>query len=429
MTDYDNQLLRQAIIHAKAGEYEAARRYLARALDLADDRETRVWANYWMSKVVNDPQEKREYLEETLAYEPTHPEARRELAILDGKLKPEDLVNPDALPTATAEAQTAQADRFTCPKCGGRMVYAPDGRSLYCEYCTRNQTLSAAPLQQEQDFILKMATAQGHRTALAVKTLTCQGCGAQFVLPPQQMTGECAYCGSNHIIRGDGQLLQPDSILPMRLTQSQAVQTLVNWVEQQGIQPQRKVQVPRGMYLPMWTFDIIGVIPWSGYIVRSKYNSSEWEEREYVQGEKQIYYDDILVPGAPKLADLLPMIASAFEIQSAVPYDARYLAGWPAELPQMSLAQASLEARQQAAYRARQFIQRDFGSQHIVNFSYSTARVSVATFKLVLVPLWLTILPAEGSEYRVLIDGVKGTLYCELPPRGWMGWLKQLLGT
>ncbi len=424
MSDYDNQLLRQAIIHAKAGELDTACRYLERALELADDRETRVQANYWMSQIVTDPDQKRAYLEEALAYEPTHPEARRELAIMDGKLKPQDIINPDSLPALSAEPQAAQADRFTCPKCGGRMVFTPDGRSLYCEYCTRSQTLSSAPAQQEQDFILKMATAQGHRASVAVKTLLCRGCGAQFVLPPPQISAECAYCGSRYVTRGDGQLLQPDSIVPMAITQQEAIRSLVQWVETQGLRPERKVQPPRGMYLPLWTFDITGTIPWSGYLIRS----GKERERERIQGEKMIHFDDVLVPGAPKLADLLPKIASAFNTNTTVPYDPRYLAGWPAELPQMTLAQASLEARQQAAYRARGLIQRDFDSQHVTNFSYSTASVSVATFKLALVPVWMTILPVESSEYRVIIDGVKGSLYCELPPRGIRGWLKEIFG-
>ena len=281
-------------------------------------------------------------------------------------------------------------------------------------------------MQQEQDFILKMATAQGHLTSVAVKTLLCQGCGAQFVLPPQEISAECAYCGSRYVTRGDGQLLQPDSILPMAISQRQAVQALVEWVEKQGLKPQRKVQPPRGMYLPLWTFDIVGTIPWSGYIIR---NNRYREEREFVQGEKVIHFDDILVPGAPKLADLLPKIAGGFDTNNAVPYDPRYLAGWPAQLPQMSLATASLEARQQAAYCARGLIQRDFDSQHVTNFSYSTATVAVATFKLALVPVWHALLPVEGREYRVIINGSKGSLYCELPPRGLAGWIKKALGS
>src|SRR5512133_2247418 len=111
--DYDNQLLREAIINIKAKDFSLARRYLERALMMADDRDTRIWANYWMSQVTDDPQEKRKYLEDTLANDPTHPEARKALAILDGKIKPNEIINPDALPSQSTETQNAKADRFT----------------------------------------------------------------------------------------------------------------------------------------------------------------------------------------------------------------------------------------------------------------------------------------------------------------------------
>ncbi len=165
---------------------------------------------------------------------------------------------------------------------------------------------------------------------MAVQTLTCQGCGAQFVLPPQELTGACAYCGSNHVVRGSGQALQPDSILPMRLNQRQAVQALVGWVESQRIQPERKVQPPRGMYLPLWTFDI-KLERYPGAATSSAVSATPaWTKSANSCRGKGIFFDDICVPGAPKLADLLPKIAASFPMNEAVPYDPRYLAGWPA---------------------------------------------------------------------------------------------------
>ena len=148
-SDYDNDLLREAIANIKAKDFSLARRYLERALDIADDHETRIWANYWMSQITDDLQEKRKYLEEVLAAEPTHPEARRALALLDGKI-----VNPDALPAQSTETQNAKADRFACPKCGARMVFDGDGRTLVCEQCTSTQALNNSAPEFEQDFIL-----------------------------------------------------------------------------------------------------------------------------------------------------------------------------------------------------------------------------------------------------------------------------------
>src|SRR5512136_2120136 len=156
-SDYDNQLLHEAIINIKAKDFSLARRYLERALIMADDRDTRTWANYWMSQITDDPQEKRKYLEEAIANDPTHPEARKALALLDGIIKPDEIVNADALPAQSTETQNAKADRFTCPKCGARMVFDGDGRTLICDHCTRGQALSSAAPEFEQDFILTMA--------------------------------------------------------------------------------------------------------------------------------------------------------------------------------------------------------------------------------------------------------------------------------
>ncbi len=132
-TEYDNELLREGIIRYRAREFDSARNFIQRALDTADDQTTRAQANYFLSLLTDDPGRKRNYLEETLAIDLNHAEARRALAILDGRLNPAEIVDPDSLPARSDSRQPVQADRFTCPKCGGRMVFTPDGASLVCE--------------------------------------------------------------------------------------------------------------------------------------------------------------------------------------------------------------------------------------------------------------------------------------------------------
>jgi DNA-directed RNA polymerase subunit RPC12/RpoP len=418
-SDYDNNLLREAIINIKAKDFSLARRYLERALDLADDRETRTWASYWMSQITDDLQEKRKYLEDTLANDPTHPEARKALAVLDGKIKPGEIVNPDALPVQSTETQNAKADRFACPKCGARMVFDGDGRTLICEHCTRSQALNNSAPEFEQDFILAMATGKGHRTPVAVKTFNCQGCGAQFILPPLEISSVCAYCGSPHVVIGTKELVEPDSIIPMAFNQRQAVQYLVQWIEKRKITPQGKVQPPLGLYLPVWTFDIFGNVPWSGTIYRDK-------RQVRIDGEKTVSFDDIIVPGAPRLADLLPRVISSFDTLAAPAYDSRYLAGWPAEVYEMSMSNASLEARKQAVERTRQRIHSDLGK--ISDLNYNTSNLSILSFKLVLIPIWYTTYPFEGRTFRVVINGQNGTVYGETPSQGILDWIGGILG-
>ena len=418
-SDHDNNLLREAIINIKARDFSLARRYLERAIDMADDIETRTWANYWMSHICEDPVEKRKYLEDTLANDPVHPEARKALAILDGKLKQAEIVDPDALPAQSTESQASKADRFACPKCGARMVFDGDGRTLVCEHCSRNQVLGSAAPQFEQDFILAMATGLGHRRPVAVRTFNCQGCGSQFILPPQEISVVCAYCASPLVVTGTKELVEPDSIIPMAFNQHQAALYLVKWVEKRKIKFEGQVQAPRGLYLPVWTFDILGAVPWSGTVYRDK-------RQVAVSGEEGVSFNDIVVPGAAKLADLLPKIMPGYDTSNAPAYDPRYLSGWPAEVYEMAMSDASLEARKQAVALTRTRIDSEKG--HISNLNYSTSNLSILSFKLVLIPLWYTTYISEGRTFRVAINGQTGKVYGETHGQGFFGWLEDMLG-
>jgi hypothetical protein len=418
-SDHDDNLLHQAIINIKAGDLSLARRYLELALEMADDRETRTQANYWMSQISSDPLEKRRYLEETIANDPVHPEARRALAVLDGKLKAGEIVNPDALPAQVTESQPGTTERFTCPKCGGRMVFDGDGRTLICEYCSRNQVLSSAAPQFEQDFITTMATSRGHRAPVILKTFNCQGCGAHFILPAQQISTVCAYCGSAHVVVMTRELVEPDSIIPMAFNQRQAAELMLKWLQKHGLQPGIGLAEPRGVYLPVWTFDMFGFIPWTGMVYRNK-------QQVQVSGEQNVSFNDILIPGVGRLPALFPRMLADFDTSNAPAYDPRYLAGWPAEVYELAMSDASLEARKQAVERMRAKIQAEKG--HVNDLQYSSANLSILSFKLVLVPLWNGTYVSDGREFRVLMNGQTGKVYAETHKQGILSWLEDFFG-
>src|SRR5512143_2922224 len=96
IADYSRDLLRSGIIEFKAGNRAAARRYIDRALYMSGDHDVLAEAWYWMSQLTDDPAGKRRALENCLAHDLRHSRARRALAILDGKLKPGDIIDPDA---------------------------------------------------------------------------------------------------------------------------------------------------------------------------------------------------------------------------------------------------------------------------------------------------------------------------------------------
>jgi hypothetical protein len=435
-SDYSKELLRSGIIDAKAGHRESARRYLDRAVYMSNDHDVLAEAWYWMSQVVDEPVEKRKALENCLAHDLQHARARRALAVLDGKLKAEEIIDPEHLPSAPASLHAANADRFMCPKCGGRMSFAPDGQSLTCEYCSRNQKFSVAQpgTANEKDFIIAMATARGHGKPLNQQVFHCEGCGCEFILPPNQISHTCVYCGSPHVVNWEAEeeLLAPDGIIPHAFDQQRAIKLLVEWVESNQIKPEKQVDLPRGVYLPLWSFDLGGMLDYVGEKVDDseiQFNSRQ-RKMVRVKGSYPVQVNDLPIPASRKLSAVFMKLIATFELKAVKPYDPRYLANWPAEVYDIPMAEASLDARAQSLSRYKRDLPTLLAPVQLI--STSSANMTVESFRLNLLPVWMTELPFGGREHLVLINGLNGTVKSDLPEkskesRGLFEWLGDLL--
>jgi hypothetical protein len=434
-SDYGRELLRSGIIEAKAGNKESARRYFDRAVYISHDHDVRAEAWFWMSQVVEDTVEKRKALENCLAHDLRHARARRALAILDGKLKADDVIDPDRLPLAPEGLHTADAKRFMCPKCGGRMSFAPDGQSLVCEYCSRNQKFAMRPgSADEKDFIIAMATARGHGKPLNQQVFHCEGCGCEFILPPSQISSTCVYCGSPHVVNWESEeeLLAPDGIIPHAFDQKRAIKILIQWVESNQIKPERQVDFPRGVYLPLWTFDLGGDIDYVGETIDDSeiQVSRRHVKKTRVSDSYPVQVNDIPIPASRKLSAVFLKLIPTFKLKAVKPYDPRYLANWPAEVYDIPMAEASLGARAQTWARYKRELPSLVDPTRVI--STSSAKMTVESFRLNLLPVWVTEIPFGGREHLILINGQNGIVASDLPEKksatNLRDWLGDLLG-
>ena len=379
--------------------------------------------------------EKRKALENCLSHDLRHARARRALAILDGKLKADGMVDPDQLPAAPEGLRHADAQRFICRKRGGRMSFAADGQSLTCDYCASDHSLDVRILNEEKDFIVAMATARGHGKPLDQQVFHCEGCGCEFILPPSQISSTCVYCGSPHVVdwKSEEQLLAPDGIIPHAFHQKRATQILIEWVESNRLQPERQVDWPRGVYLPLWTFDLGGGIDYVG----ETFDEGEIDHRNHqkirVSDCYPVQVNDLPIPASRKLSAVFLKLIPTFELRGIKPYDPRYLANWPAEVYDIPMAEASLDAREQAWLRYKRDLPGLLIPIQVI--STSSAKMTVESFRLNLLPVWVTELSFDGREHLVLINGQNGTVTSDLPekskksnkPRGLKEWLGNLL--
>jgi hypothetical protein len=102
-------------------------------------------------------------------------------------------------------------------------------------------------------------------------------------------------------------------------------------------------------------------------------------------------------------------------MRSIKPYDPRFLASWPAEIYDVPMADASLDARGQAYAKYKRELPYLISNLNIVHTS--SANLMIESFKLNLLPVWMTELPFDGREHLVLINGQSGVVLSDIPDK------------
>jgi DNA-directed RNA polymerase subunit RPC12/RpoP len=435
MSEGTRDLLVRGIAAAKAKDKDQARFYLEWVLRADADRQQKIEAWLWLGEISDDPAEKRDCLENILAHEPANPLARRGLAILNGRLDPAQVIDPDRqppTPTLPEPPQPAKTRQFICQQCGGKLTFTPDGASLTCAYCNRRLTLYQAieegAMVEEQDFAVALATARGHTRPVAMQSFDCRGCGASFVRGPDVLSLTCPYCASAYVVElpQTRQLIPPEGIIPLAITQTEASDTLHRWLVEKGLRAETQTTQPGGLYLPAWTFDIGGEVQWRGQVLERREGGMSWSPQT---GAYPLFYNDIVVPASHTLSADLAQEVSHFRIDGLVPYDVSYLADWPAEIYQISVADASLVARQQAWEQARRRVMSaDLETGPLKDMTVSSAGIVVESFKLILLPVWVARYRCRSEDYSAVINGQTGNVKGETPRGGLQKWLAGVLG-
>lgn len=420
-----DQLVR-GVASAKAGEIELARRYFERALHLGPDLRGQVDAYYWLARLSESGEEKRDFLTRVLQLEPTHYAARRDLAVLDGELQRDELIDPNEpqLP-ARAEPEAIAGERYVCPRCGGRLTSPAGSRELTCSFCGYSRDPGAAAAQgsavAESDFIHALVTARGHSHPRHTPTFTCEACGASYMLAPGTLSLTCPHCGSVYAVkRLQSQNLVPaQGLIPFEVGEGEAGLLLRRWLDREGLHKVEGFAPLYGVYLPAWTFDLSGEAGYT-YLVRK---GDRWVSE---RGSHPLLENDLAVPASHRLPKSLAEQVRGFDLEQLEAFDPSLLAGWPAQAYEIPAADAAMAARWQAIDKTRGRIERGLPARSR-ELQLRSPDLLVSAYRLILLPFWLTNYRYQGRRYQAIVNGQTGTVHAEMPPRGWWQALKSLL--
>lgn len=405
----------------KTGDKAQGRELLLKAVeydrDLAD-----AWV--WLTATTGDRAEQQKYLEWAVAAEPSHAQARRGLALLTGQLKAADILPEGAaVPARAPDAPEPAAVRrtFTCPQCGGALRFDPELVDLQCAACGLVEAVEEVPLAdgaRPLDFTLP--TAKGHRWAEGERRFTCGQCGAATLLPAGEKSAACPFCGNAALVAAaeEADLLRPAGLIPMALTADRAAAAVRAWLGRGFFAPDDLAHLGQGgqlrpAYTPFWVFEMDATMHWSAEVAEGYGRTKQWLHRT---GDYSLFFRHWLQPASRALpADLLRRLP-AFDLKALLVFKPEYLADWPAALYDISLADASLDARAGMLRDAQRDLRaKVLPGREVRNFEVSTGRFSGELYKLVLLPLWIGAYQYRGRRFRVLVNGQTGAAAGDKP--------------
>jgi hypothetical protein len=113
-----------------------------------------------------------------------------------------------------------------------------------------------------------------------------------------------------------------------------------------------------------------------------------------------------------------------FDLTRLVEYKPEYLAGWPAATYDVSLADASIQARgEMVADARRKLVAKVLPGRLLKDFEITSSDFTGQTYKLMLLPMWVGAFQYQSRTFRVLINGQTGRVAGDKP----IDWSKAVI--
>ena len=324
---------------------------------------------------------------------------------------------------------------LTCTACGGEIEWSPVRQEAVCSHCAASTPLDRpATGEVERRAVTEKALKQGRAYGVETSAIRCSRCGATIDLEPHIALTQCAFCGSDQLRDySDEDPMKPAGIVPFQLDRATLEEHIREWA---GGDPQTPSDTAehldltsaQGVYLPAWIFQARASGAWE-CTVKIPERRDSWRREQRAGAYEREFIDRLVF--ASSYADGLTDVY--YDARQIVPYDARYLAGFPAERAQRSVQDAWSACKQQFTEEYHSECEQEGEAScaaelgHVVETTVSP-EWSAETYFLCLVPTWFTTYTYRGQPHRAVVNGLTGECTGELPSDARKAWLYERIG-
>lgn len=321
---------------------------------------------------------------------------------------------------------------YTCPTCGGELVYDPQKGCFACRSCGSSYTkaqvdeMSAqtAPAEGTPSDAGPSQAAEGVREGAGV-VYKCPSCGAEIVTDSDTAATFCYYCHSPVVLSGrlSDQWL-PDQVLPFTIDRQQAVDRFIAWTRNKKFIPKNyfapgQIDKLCGVYYPFWIADFegTGYFNGTGTIVSRRETSTQViTSTAYYDVSRvgQFTFRDILRNALSKADFQLTNGIQPYQLQNLKPFSMPYLSGFLAEKRDIESSDTVKGIEQEVGGHLEPML--TSGARYSTLSGRTDAQFTNEKFRYALLPAWvLTYRGRDNKMYTYAMNGQTGAVCGRLP--------------
>ena len=330
---------------------------------------------------------------------------------------------------------------FSCPSCGGKIIFDIDRQKPVCEYCS-----TAFNVEDLGPGITQNVTT--YETSVYV----CKNCGTEVTSPDNQVVSFCSFCGSESILEErTASIHSPETILPFRVSKKEMHQKYADALKGVRYLPKdfkdpKRIDSMRGIYMPYWAI-AADFQPRLDFKVTSVTSLPSNYERvnDYTGSFSCRTKTRFLTDASSALDDTVAAQIEPFSEEDAVPFHPAYLAGFYADKadvpPEKYMAQVNEKARKDAVRAIKAACPdkeadirilptvRDEKSPLIImpedreDYEASLVPASLRDYHEALMPVWFLTHRSKKRVSYTIANGANGKFYTDLPvdqPKFWL---------
>ncbi len=313
---------------------------------------------------------------------------------------------------------------FSCPECGGSMVFNPTEGKLQCEYCDSlfsREEVEKHFAEKEQKIGEKDEKKGWGEDESSMRGYNCSSCGAELITDANTAVIRCPYCGNQTVapVQFTG-ALKPDYVVPFAFTKKQAVAKYKEYYEKRFLLPKdflvsSQVEEIQGVYVPFWLFN--GTADAEGeYESYDKHDEGNYEVTKYYKSLRKgrIGFTNVPTDASVRMADDLMDSIEPYTFDKLEEFTTAYLPGFMAEKFDVEIKDDIDRAKKRVETSVKNKLHGTIAHDGF-NTKNEVVDIKFNSTGYALLPVWILTTQWNGKKWTFAMNGQTGKFTGDLP--------------